>query len=283
MPHSRTPLFAAEHSARYERQQLIRDYQELTGSNLIVLIDQLFPASLTLVEELLNLLDANKPIHLLLASPGGDGETAVRIVRAIQKRCTELTILLPDMAKSAATILCLGADHMLFGPNGDIGPVDPQLPLPNGLVSAKNIVEAVAEAERRVTNNPQTYPLFAGLLGQVNMLTVEQARSALDRSSNLVREALASNPRRTEKEVKSLAESLKKPLIDDPTSHSAVTSCSDAQRLRLPAANADPTSEEWRIVWALWARYFAMGCFPAGPNAVYEGEIASHIIDRAGS
>ena len=275
-----TPLFAAEHFARYERQQLIRNYQNLTDCNLIVLIDQLFPASLTVVEELLYGFTPNKPIHLLLASPGGNGEAAVRLVRSIQKRCSELTVLLPDMAKSAATILCLGADHLLFGPNGDIGPVDPQLPLPAGLASAKNIVEAVAEAERRVTNNPQTYPLFGGLLGQVNMLTVEQARSALERSSALVEEALASNPRRSPDEVAELAQNLQKPLIDDPKDHSAATSCADAQRFGLPAVEVDSSSAEWQIVRNLWAHYFAMHTYPAGPNAIYEGEIASQFINR---
>ena len=47
--------------------------------------------------------------------------------------------------------------------------------------SAKEIVAAVDEAEHRVTNNPDSFPLFASLLSEVNMLMVEQARSALDR------------------------------------------------------------------------------------------------------
>jgi len=49
--------------------------------------------------------DPNRPLHLLLASPGGDGETAIRMVRSIQARCSELTLIIPDMAKSAATLL----------------------------------------------------------------------------------------------------------------------------------------------------------------------------------
>jgi ClpP class serine protease len=131
-PPGRTPLFEAQHASRYDRQALIRSYEELTDAALIVLIDQIFPEGMTLLEELLFDCDPTKPLHLLLASPGGDGETAIRMVRSIQARCSELTVIVPDMAKSAATLLCLGADKILMGPAGDLGPVDPQFPLPAG-------------------------------------------------------------------------------------------------------------------------------------------------------
>jgi ClpP class serine protease len=278
-PVTRTPLFTAQHSERYARQDLVRRYQDLTGANLIVMIDQIFPDNMTYLEELLHPLDASKALHLLLASPGGDGETAIRIVRSLQSRCTELTILLPDMAKSAATILCLGADRIVFGPGGDLGPVDPQMRYPNGtLASAKELVEAVDEAEKRITENPDTYPLFANLLAEVTMIMVEQARYALARSGALVKEGLAAATGRTADDVERLAEALQQPLIDEPTSHSAVISCEAAKQFGLPAQASDPASEEWALVWSLWTRYFTLGAFPAGPVAVYEGDRASQII-----
>ncbi len=278
-PISRTPLFVAQHSERYARQDLVRRYQDLTGANLIVMIDQIFPDNMTYLEELLHPLDSSKPLHLLLASPGGDGETAIRIVRSLQARCTELSILLPDMAKSAATILCLGADRIVFGPGGDLGPVDPQMRYPNGtLASAKELVEAVDEAEKRITANPETYPLFANLLAEVTMIMVEQARYALARSGALVKEALAAATGRTPKNVDDLASALQQPLIEEPTSHSAVISCAAASSFGLPAQPADPDSDEWSIVWSLWTRYFHLGAFPVGPVAIYEGDRASQII-----
>lgn len=206
-------------------------------------------------------------------------KTAIRIVRSLQARCTELTILLPDMAKSAATILCLGADRIVFGPGGDLGPVDPQMRYPNGtLASAKELVEAVDEAEKRITANPETYPLFANLLAEVTMIMVEQARYALARSGALVKEALGAATGRTAEDVQALAESLQQPLIEEPTSHSAVIGVEAAKSFGLPAEAADPDSDEWAIVWSLWTRYFNLGAFPVGPVAVYEGDRASQII-----
>jgi Serine dehydrogenase proteinase len=257
---------------------LIIEYEALTQASLIVVIDQIFPPNLTYLEELLFDLDPSKPLHVLLASPGGDGETAIRMVRSMQARCSELTMVLPDMAKSAATVMCLGADRIVMGPGGDLGPVDPQFQLEQSLASAKELVAAVDEAEDRITANPDTYPLFAGLLSDVNMLMVEQARSALARTGALVREALACVPQRTPEEVESLAGNLQAPLIDDPSSHSAVIPVNAARQFGLPAEAADPSSESWSLIWSLWTRYFAMGCFPAGPVAIYEGRRASHAL-----
>ncbi|MCU8694050.1 SDH family Clp fold serine proteinase [Mycobacteroides abscessus] len=255
----------------------------MTGANLIVMLDQIFPQNITYLEEVLFDCPGDKPMHVLLSSPGGDGETAIRIVRALRCRCTELTILVPDMAKSAATILCLGADRILMGPGGDLGPVDPQFQIGGrSLASAKEIVAAVDEAEARVTKSPDAYPLFSSLLADVNMLMVEQARSALARSEALVLEALLSNNRRDVERAKELATALKAPLIDDPDSHSAVISADAAAQFGLPAEKFDLQSREWEIIWQLWARYFTLGCWPNGQVAVYEGERASHVIAPPG-
>ena len=185
---------------------------------------------------------------------------------------------MPDMAKSAATILCLGADSILMGPSGDLGPIDPQMILNNspsgsGMASAKEIVAAVDEAEQRVNSNPNSFALFSSLLSDVNMLMIEQARSALNRSESLMRGSLASLPERSADEVDALADSLKAPLIDNPSSHSA----DDAIGFGLPVEKADIEGREWRLIWALWTRYFAMGCFPRGRQTIYEGVRASHV------
>jgi hypothetical protein len=111
------------------------------------------------------------------------------------------------------------------------------------------------------------------------MVMVQQARNALARSEALVREALSCGTARQDADLDKLTEQLKKPLIEEPASHSAVISASYAKQLGLPAELADVASDEWKLIWNLWTRYFAMGCFPAGPVAVYEGNRASLIND----
>jgi hypothetical protein len=269
-----TPLFHAQHSDRYARQDLIRAYEGRYDCRLIVMLDVIFPYSVTFFEELLIGADKRQDLHLILDTPGGDGETAVRLVRAAQSRCRELTVIVPNQAKSAGTILALGAHHILMGSTSDLGPVDPQFQNPSGpgLYSAKDLLAAVAAAETAVTEKPDTYALHASLLADVTALMVQQARSALGRTEDLVREALTSQPDRDPKEVARIAKAIKKTLIDLPLHHGAVFGAVDADRVGLPVIQVDPDTDQWRLIWLLWTKYFALG------HPVYEGRLASQVM-----
>lgn len=273
----RSPLYEAQHSARYERQRLIASYEQQYGARLAVLIDELFPHSVTLFEELLFDADPNQDLHVLLATPGGDGETAIRLVRQAQSRCRELTVIVPDQAKSAGTLFVLGAHTIMMGPTSDLGPVDPQfLMRDRSLAAGKTIVAAVENAEQRIQANPDAFPLYVSLLSDVSALLVQQAREAIARSGDQLREALASNPVRPSDEVRRLSENLREPLIGEPQSHGAIISSTDAARLGLPVVEMDPSESQWRAIWQLWTKYVALD--PEGDIQIYEGSNASQVI-----
>lgn len=274
-----TPLFHAQHAERYARQELIRAYEQAFGCRLIVVIDAIFGYGVTFLEELLVGANRDQDLHLLLDSPGGDGETAIRLVRSAQSRCRELTVIVPNQAKSAGTILVMGAHRILMGPTSDLGPVDPQFRHPTnpGLYSAKDLIAAVEAADAAIAANPESYPLHASLLADVTAIMVQQARSALERTDDLVREALSSRPGRSSDDVDWIAAALKEKLVDLPQNHGAVFNAADAHAAGLPVEEVDPDSEQWRIVWQLWTKYFQLL-----PASIYEGELASQIIDRRG-
>ena len=239
-----------------------------------MLIDVLFPESITLFEETLYDADPRDDLHVMLATPGGDGETAIRLVRQAQSRCKELTVIVPDQAKSAGTLFVLGAHRILMGPTSDLGPVDPQFPLPDGsLAAGKAIIAAVEDAEQRIQANPQTYPLYASLLSDVTALMVQQARDEIARTGDQVREALASHPDRKESQIDALARDLHEPLIGEPQSHRATISAADAGAWGLPVKAVDPASAQWRAIWRIWTKYVALGAV-----RVYEGQTASQVL-----
>ena len=153
----RSPLYEANHAARYERQTLIREYQEEHECRLLVVMqDVLFPHSIPLLEETLFDADPDQDLHVMLGTQGGDGETALRLIRQAQSRCRELTIIVPDQAKSAGTPFALGAHRIYMGPTSDLGPVDPQFQLSDGsLASASAIIAAVDRAEDRIQQSPE--------------------------------------------------------------------------------------------------------------------------------
>ena len=75
-----------------------------------------------------NLRDAeySGPIDLLLHGPGGDLEVAFKITRDIRRQCAAATAFVPRPIKSAMTLIALGADELVMGDYGELGPLDTQ-------------------------------------------------------------------------------------------------------------------------------------------------------------
>ena len=272
---SRSPIFEARHADRYARQELIRRYEELAECRLVVMISPIVTESVTLFEELIYDADPSEDLHLLLDSPGGDGEVAIRIVRAAQSRCKQLTVIVPDQAKSAATLLSLGAHHIVMGPASDLGPIDPQFFIQGEWVAAKDIISAVEDASQRVMGSPDTYPIHAALLSDITAIMVQQARAALDRTAQQLDEALMSNPDREKSSVKELKDALGDRMIQSNPTHGALFSADDALTQGLPVIKADPSKPAWQLIWRLWARYFALGV--KRNRWVYESAKASQV------
>lgn len=68
-----------------------------------------------------------KRIALVIDSPGGYADIAYRIARIVCRHSEGFTAVIPRWAKSAATLLTLGADEVIFGRDAEIGPLDVQV------------------------------------------------------------------------------------------------------------------------------------------------------------
>jgi len=66
-------------------------------------------------------------LDLLIISHGGDPTVAWRIVSLIRERVPKFSVLVPEAAFSAATLVALGANEIVMHPYGNLGPVDPQI------------------------------------------------------------------------------------------------------------------------------------------------------------
>ncbi len=276
----RTPLFHAQHDARYLRRNLIREYQARYGCRLAVMIDTIDHEGVTYFAELVHDADPDRDLHLLVRSPGGDAETAVRLIRAAQASCRRLVLVVPDVAKSAATVLALGAHEIVMGPTSDLGPIDPQVFVgERGYVSAKEIIAAVEGALADVLDRPSTHPLHAALLGNggVDATVYEFAKLALGGTTDVARQAIASNPDRSAAEVAALVARVEPSLIAGSRLHSAVVGAAEAREAGLPVVELGLCAYWWRDIWEIWTRYFALG--PLDTIMIYESEHASQILD----
>jgi Serine dehydrogenase proteinase len=256
----------------------MQQYQARHGCHLAVMIDQFDPDSATLFAELLHGTDPDRDLHLILRSRGGDGEVAVRLARMAQAACRRFVVVVPDMAKSAATIFALGAHEIVMGPPSDLGPIDPQVFVPDhGYVSAKEIMSAVDRALKDVSERPDSYPLHSALLGMGNVdaTLYEFAKSALDRTGEIAKQAITSNPDIDQATTNKRVQKVTDRLITKTHTHSAVVGCAEARQVGLPVTELDIRSEWWQEIWAIWTRYFALG--PIDELRIYESESASQV------
>jgi len=102
-----------------------------------------------------------KPILLILNSDGGSVEAAYFIA----KLCREYTsgrfvVVVPRRAKSAATLICCGADEIHMGSLSELGPIDPQFEDKPAL-ALKNAIEHIAELAKRY---PAASEMFSSYL-----------------------------------------------------------------------------------------------------------------------
>ena len=67
-------------------------------------------------------------IDFILNSPGGDADAAYKIIRILKRRFRKVNVIVPLWAKSAATLLSLGADEIIMDEMAEFGPLDPQIP-----------------------------------------------------------------------------------------------------------------------------------------------------------
>ena len=82
-------------------QGLIRDYQTTYDCRFVSLSTGCIPDGLTFFKETLYNAQPDKISMSCSSTPGGDGETAIRLARQAQARCQELTVKVPEQATGA--------------------------------------------------------------------------------------------------------------------------------------------------------------------------------------
>jgi len=126
------------------------------------------------LDEIFSALNQLNPAHdkdvvLFLLSPGGAGEPAYQISKLCKSFAkSSFRVIVPRFAKSAATLLAIGADEIHMGPLGQLGPIDPQI----GGLPALGVSRALMTIASVAAQHPKSAEMFARYLRLA--LTVEQ-------------------------------------------------------------------------------------------------------------
>lgn len=114
---------------------------------------------------------------LVLVTPGGDPNEGYRIGRFLQERYESLTVYVTGPCKSAGTLVAIAASELVFGDQGDLGPLDIQLSKTDELwemSSGLNVLSALSTVEQQVYN--QFAALVVTLKSQWNLTTKTAAQ-----------------------------------------------------------------------------------------------------------
>jgi len=68
-----------------------------------------------------------RTINLILDSTGGPLDSAFRTVLYLSRYAGKLNVYVPRKAKSASTLIAVGASRMFMSPFGELGPLDTQI------------------------------------------------------------------------------------------------------------------------------------------------------------
>lgn len=247
------------------RQKIIKAIQEKLGGKLICYIEnQEHPISFitahdtTHFEDLLRSAGDSKKGFLLLNSAGGNANAAEKLLAMCRKRFTDgFTIIVPNFAKSAATMMCLGADKIMMGYLAELGPIDPQISTAPGTPSipARSFIDGL-ELVRKNVREGDPPAMYLSMLQKIRPEIISICEAAIEDAKKFAESWLSQYMLKDDKQqAKSVAEW----LSDGKTykSHGKVIDYVEAKNvLKLNAEPISPDSELWYLIWELYVRSF---------------------------
>lgn len=214
------------------------------------------------VNELMYQLDAlpssAKELDFVLVSNGGDPTVAWRLVSLIRERVKKFTVLVPQAAYSAATLVALGADEILMHPHGNLGPTDPQISQrrakdPNAPTTGFGSEDLsaflkFAREEVKLTDQDGLVKVFNAFCEEVGAVAIGVAARSAQLSVNMGEKLLKLHMRADGDNAK--ARTISEKLTRDFFHHGYPVSRTEAKQIGLPIAENNAPVE--KIIWDIW-------------------------------
>jgi ClpP class serine protease len=146
-----------------------------------------------LLEDLLQASPKPSRLMLIIDSPGGSARAAEQMIRVCRVYAGgKFSIIVPKAAKSAATLVCLGAERIYMGPAAELGPVDPQIQQPGkqGTIAAWSYVNAYRRLMAQAESAKGKVDGYLQQLGQFDPVTVEEFEREIELSKKVAQDAL---------------------------------------------------------------------------------------------
>ena len=252
-----------------ERSSAVLAY--VTASRVLVSA-QIASDVIRLFRELLDPVGHVEKIDLLLITRGGHILTPLRLMSLLREFAGKVNVLVPYMAHSAGTLIALGADEIVMGAMGELGPVDPSVANSFNPILQPEDIQGTAHQKPRPripisVEDVTSYLNFAKSHAQLDAAGMAQAYSALTsqvhplalgnilRHHSLIRHLAKTlllmhmNPETDKEKI----ESIVKKLTEELYSHEYTITRDEATRLGLKVAKPSEKAEGY--LWDLYRLY----------------------------
>jgi Serine dehydrogenase proteinase len=284
---TKTPLFQAMNALRYQRQKTIAAIQERSERRLICYvagreapIDRDDTVGFV---DLLHNVEEDADLDLLLHTGGGDIDAAEKLITMVRTKVGNATlrIVVPDYAKSAGTLMVLGADSVVMSDTSELGPIDPQVILADGKGNRiRHSIQCYLDAyechSAALRKNPTDVPSQI-MLGKLEPATIKLYEAIRDRARMFAENQLKKGMFRNGKGNWSQTVS---ELLDTKRwqSHAQMISWQDAadSKIGLSVEYLAPKSELWQQYWHL---YCLQRLAASDRQKLFESDYVSLLLD----
>lgn len=195
-------------------------------------------------------LGTHDTIAVLVYTRGGDTNVPWSVVSLLREQCDRLLALVPAVAHSAGTLLCLGADEILMTRVGTLSPIDPTVanafnpvdpanPTNRTAIAVEDVLAFLELAKENVTDSAFDRA-FEQLCQQVHPLALGNVKRSISQIRQLAKKLISLHPPdHDDDELQALVTRLTTEFY----SHQHLVSRKEGRELGLPIVDTDPQLE----------------------------------------
>lgn len=256
-----------------DRAQLIKALEKERQSKVLVYVTgdrapagaQIGDDAMRPLHSVLRQQGSAKKLDLFIYTRGGAIDVPWRIVTALRQYSSSWNILVPFRANSAGTLIALGADQIVMGPQAELGPIDPSITVmrrasqPGGdgtpvqdTVSVEDVMAFVTFVQSRckIQNEGALSSMLQKLTDRLDAVSLGHVYRNHAHIRDVATRILKS--RRRPPPAKAIR-GIVRTLAEKVYTHGHAIGCKEANQIGLPVMAA--TDGENKAMWALLEQY----------------------------
>ncbi len=184
---------ATRYGPQLERGRgILAGIEQTRGTKILVLLGEISQGSCLVAIRVLRRVGHVKKLEVILDSPGGDLDSAIKLTRILRAHCDVLSVIVPFYAKSAATLVAISADELHMTPYAEVGPIDPQVadpqtgyPIPaHSIAQALKFISSCEDRLVKLSLTEKLSPLLIGAYKEIELATIQEVDEVCQRLAN---------------------------------------------------------------------------------------------------